>query len=301
MKVAHLRDVDLNLLITLDVLLREQSVTRTAAKLHVTQSAISHSLRRLRALFDDELLIRDGRLMRPTARAQMLAESLPGVLHQLQQLLTPPETFEPSTATRTFRLTGPDFIAGVMPDLLGAIQQETSRVTVEFAGLTPSVVRDLEQGVFDGLIAPHGIEASGLRGVELGASPWRVFGRAGHPAFDDWSPETWARWPHLSVATPGPSPGPIDRLAAAAGLKRRVAAMVPNFAVAVAVAAQTDMLLAVPQIAMMGVGRGVALDSRPIPVPMKPFGLTLYRSATRGQDPAVAWFLAHVQTALGGI
>ena len=111
MSEIHLWDIDLNLLVVLEVLLQERSVTRAAERLHRTQSAISHALARLREVFGDELLVRDGRQMRPTARAEALAESLPRVLDLLRRTLSKPEAFDARSTTRTFRLAAPDFVA----------------------------------------------------------------------------------------------------------------------------------------------------------------------------------------------
>ncbi len=118
MNGIQLKQMDLNLLIVLDVLLQERSVTRTAGLLHLTPSAVSHALKRLRDLFSDELLVRDGRRMRPTVRAEGLAETLPRVLQQLERTIAGPEPFRPGTSTRTFRLAAPDFIAPLVPSLL---------------------------------------------------------------------------------------------------------------------------------------------------------------------------------------
>ena len=91
--------VDLNLLVVLDVLLRERSVAQAAAKLNLTPSAISHALRRLRDLFQNELLVRDGRRMVPTKRAIELSDTLPRVLNQVARTLSNPAPFDPSVAT----------------------------------------------------------------------------------------------------------------------------------------------------------------------------------------------------------
>ena len=93
----------------LHTLLHEQSVTRAARKLHRTPSAISHSLNRLRDLFGDEQLVRDGQAMRPTARAMALSESVPKALNEVVCALASPDLFDASTSTRTFRLAVPEF------------------------------------------------------------------------------------------------------------------------------------------------------------------------------------------------
>src|SRR5689334_9438196 len=105
---AHLARLDLNLLVALDALLTERGVTRAAARLGLGQSAMSHNLARLRALFGDELLTRGPEGMRPTPRALALVEPVRTVLSQIQALVSRDEAFDPRTAERSFRLGLPD-------------------------------------------------------------------------------------------------------------------------------------------------------------------------------------------------
>src|SRR5215210_126556 len=105
---VNLSRVDLNLLVALDALLAERSVTRAAARVGLGQSAMSHNLARLRTLFGDELLTRGPEGMRPTPRALALAEPVRAALSQIQGLLSRGEAFDPRTADRTFRLGLPD-------------------------------------------------------------------------------------------------------------------------------------------------------------------------------------------------
>ena len=129
MTAPPLSKIDLNLLVVLDVLLREQSVSRTAARLNLTSSAVSHALKRLRMLFDNELLVRDGRRMVPTDRGQSLAEVLPPLLAQVEHALAKPNPFDPATSTRSFRLAAPDFMSSLLPHLLNQITKEALSVT----------------------------------------------------------------------------------------------------------------------------------------------------------------------------
>ncbi len=298
MNSIQLRDVDLNLLVVLDVLLRERSVTQAADRLDLTPSAVSHALNRLRKLFDDELLIRDGRRMRPTVRAAGLAETLPRVLQQLGRTIAAPEPFRPATSTRTFRLTAPDFIAPLVPALLHDVQGTAPGVRVELAPYSPAAVRELADGRYDALIAPDAIRNEDLRGQPLGTWPWAVYGREGHPAFDDWSPEAWSNYPHLRVHTSGVrGQGPVDRRASELGIRRDVGAMVPNFSMAAPILARTDLLLTVPSVAMGNTVAAFHLDRREIPFDLPDMGLSLFRSAAEGDEPGVRWFLERVAAA----
>lgn len=298
MSAPPLTKIDLNLLVVLDVLLREKSVGRTADQLNLTSSAVSHSLKRLRLLFDNELLVRDGRRMVPTARGQDLAETLPSLLAQVEQTLTPPETFDPASSTRSFRLAAPDFISPLLPHLLKAIADEAPGVRVELAAYSPAAPMDISQGRYDALIAPSFKQTDDLRSMEFGSWPWVAFGRKDHPGFQDWSLESWARYPHLQVSASSPSGrNPIDRAALKLGATRDIGAVVPHFSMAAPILARTDMLLTVPSIAMQDAASVYRLEQRDLPFGISPLELKLFRSATTGDETEIRWFHAHLATA----
>ncbi|MEM7337198.1 MAG: LysR substrate-binding domain-containing protein [Actinomycetota bacterium] len=300
--MPQLRDVDLNLLVMLDALLTERSVTRAAEQLNLTPSAVSHGLKRLRELLGDELLVRDGRRMRPTVRAEQLAETLPRLLHQVARALEPPEPFRPATSSRTFRLAAPDFIAPLVPCLLRAVHAEAPGVRVELEPYSRSVIRDLADGRYDALVGSSGVQSDDLRAEPLGSWPWAVYARAGHPAFEDWSVEAWSAYPHLQVRptiAQGHGKGPTDQRAAELGIPRFVHAVVPHFSMAAPVLAQTDHLLTIPSVAMGDAASAYNLDRRDPPFDLEPLELSLFRSAADGDEPSVRWFRDCVKAAFG--
>ena len=103
---TNIANVDLNLLVALDALLREQNVSRAARAVGLSQPAMSRALGRLRDLFDDPLLVRAGHGMMPTPRAVGLVEPLASALHAIRRTLEPDEPFDPATTRRSFRLAG---------------------------------------------------------------------------------------------------------------------------------------------------------------------------------------------------
>jgi DNA-binding transcriptional LysR family regulator len=236
--------------------------------------------------------------MRPTVRAEGLAETLPRVLQQVARTIAAPEPFKPATSTRTFRLAAPDFIAPVLPTLLHDVQGTAPGIQVELPPYSPAAVRELAEGRHDALIAPHGMRNEDLRGQPLGTWPWTVYGREGHPAFADWSPEAWSAYPHLQVHTSGVrGQSPIDRRASQLGIRRVVGAMVPNFSMAAPILAQTDLLLTLPSVAMGNTAAVFHLDRRELPFDLPDMGLSLFRSAAEGDEPGVRWFHERVAAA----
>ena len=108
-----LRRFDLNLLVVFEVLMAELSVTRAAERLGRTQSAVSHSLARLRAELGDPLLIKGGARMQPTPFALELLEQARPILRSIQRALSPRQVFDPATSRRLFRFAAPDFARAV--------------------------------------------------------------------------------------------------------------------------------------------------------------------------------------------
>ena len=142
--------VDLNLLVYLDVLLRELNVTRAAEQLGITQPAMSNGLKRLRLLFNDPLLIRSSEGMKPTERALELQPKVREILAETQYLLEPKQDFKPLTSKRVFRIMVSDYAeATLLPALIKHIRSEAPNIILDL--LTPSDVsfQDMEQGRID--------------------------------------------------------------------------------------------------------------------------------------------------------
>ena len=298
MRLSKLTKIDLILLVVLEGLLQVISVGRSADRLNLSSSAVSHALRRLRTLFDNELLVRQGRTMIPTARAKALEQALPGALATIAHLLEDPSPFDPATSTRVFHLVAPDFVTPLILSLLEETAHRAPGIAVEMAPFTSASISEMKLGRHDVLIAPSTLQDNDLRGQVLGRWPWAVFGRAAHPAFRDWSLETWASYPHLQVRTTGSTHGgPVDTEAVRRGITRRVGATVPHFSVAAPALAQTDMLLTVPSVVLGSMAAAFDLDHRPAPLDLAPLELSLFHSVSTGDAADVRWFVAQVLAA----
>ena len=229
--------------------------------------------------------------MVPTARGQNLAETLPLLMRQIEGTIATPEPFDPATSTHIFRLATPDFLASMFPQLLKVITDEAPGVRVEVATFSPTTVLDMVQGRYDALIAPSFKQNDDLRGTAIGAWPWTVYGRKGHPVFADWSLENWVRFPHLQIGTSVSSQSnPFDHALKKHSLSRKIGAVVPQFSMAAPILTDTDMLLTVPSIAMMHTAHVYDLDQRGVPFDFAPLEFTLFRSATIGDQPEIRWF-----------
>lgn len=159
MRYNHL---DLNLLAALDVLLEEQSITRAAARLHMTQSATSGVLGRLRAFFEDDLLVKVGHKMQPTPYALELAEPVREVLLTIRSSITSKPVFDPSTSTRHFRLITSDYLITVLfAQVIQKIHQRAPNITFELLVPGDTTGEMLVNGEVDIVILPDHFKFEG--------------------------------------------------------------------------------------------------------------------------------------------
>ena len=290
MNQIDFRRFDLNLLVVLDVLMAERGVSRAAARLGRTQSAVSHSLARLREQLGDPLLLKGGRRMEPTAFALELMEQVRPLLQGLQRVLAPRRRFDPATSRRVFRLGVPDFAQAMFIDLLAAARRRAPGVSIEWMGPRETMLLELAEGQLDLAIAPAGLRLpAGLAAEGIGALQWRCFGRRGHPAFRRWGRRAWSDWPHVVVRVGDQLESPVNIAAGAAGLGRSIAGWLPNFSAVAPVLAASDLLATLPAPAMAGTLGTHRLESRRVPFTIAPLPHVLLWSSVRAQDPEVAW------------
>ena len=290
MSEIDLRRFDLNLLVIFEVLMAERSVTRAAERLNRTQSAVSHSLTRLREQLDDPLLIKAGRRMQATGFALDLREQARPILRSLERALSRRYAFDPATSQRVFRLAAPDFAIGLFSSLLVALRAEALGVALEWTGTRESMLLDVAEGLADMAIAPAALRLpDGILSHTIGALTWRCFARRGHPAFSDWGPDAWSRSPHLVIRVGDQLESPVEIAAAAAGLPRRIAAWVPNFLAIGPVLCASDFLATVPAPVLAGGLDRYSLEARDVPFPIEPIGHVLLWSAGRTNDPEISW------------
>src|SRR5262245_36548829 len=154
MNEIDLRRFDLNLLVVFDILMTERSVSRAAERLGRTQSAVSHSLSRLRDQFGDPLLVKAGARMQPTALALDLIEQARPMLSGIQRLLSPQHLFDPATSRRIFHLAAPDFMLTMFADLLAQLLSDAPSVSVEWTAPREPTLLDVAEGLIDIAIVP---------------------------------------------------------------------------------------------------------------------------------------------------
>jgi DNA-binding transcriptional LysR family regulator len=290
MNEIDLRRFDLNLLVVFDVLMTERSVTRAAERLGRTQSAISHSLSRLREQFGDPLLVKGGVRMQPTALALDLIEQARPMLGGIQRVLSPQHIFDATTSRRMFRIAAPDFMLTLFAGLMEKLRADAPSVSVEWTAPREPTLLDVAEGLIDVAIVPAELRwPPNVTGDAAGALQWRCFARKGHPAFRNWTRQAWAKWPHLAVRVGDTVASPVNAAASAAGLSRNIAGWVPNFCAVAPVLARSDLLATLPELAMRDALRAYRLASKEVPFKIAPLPHAMVWCSGRSRDPGLNW------------
>lgn len=292
---------DLNLLYTLDTLLAEGSVTRAGRKLRLSPSAMSRALARLRNVTGDELLVRAGRGLVPTKRAQEMRAKVRELVEEAQALLRPEAGLNLSTLSRTFTIRASDGLAEAMgPLLLSKVQSEAPGVRLNFvrkldkdsAGLRDGSL-DFETGVVGQTIGPE------VKAQALFVDRYIGIVRHGHPlARKAVTAEDYVAWNHVLTWRHGLDLGGIDEALQDMGLKRNVMTTVDGFAAALALARVSDLVATVPERHTATLRDG--MHAFPIPLATPEFTISLLWHPRLEGDPAHRWMRNCIREACKG-
>lgn len=301
--MVDIRGIDLNLLLTLDVLLDERNVTRAAARLHLTQPAVSTQLARLRRVFGDPLLVPagSGRGMVPSAYALAMAEPLRAALKDLESVVRYRAGFDPRQAKRRFVIAASDNAASVLGlRLMQALTREAGP-GVAVAFVTPELPRiagQLESGEVDMLLGSERMVPAAMKARKLYDERFMLAQRKGHPR--GLRPPTLAGYcalRHVLVSTSGGSfHGFMDEHLDALGRKRDVVASVQSFAMAVELLCATDCVATLPS--RLIAQHEHRLDSFRLPFKAHGFTLSAAWHPRNHADPGLRWLLDRVSAAV---
>jgi DNA-binding transcriptional LysR family regulator len=289
---------DLNLLVTLEMLLAEGSVARAAKRLRLSPSAMSRALARLRETTGDPLLVRAGRGLVPTPRAIALRERIGPLVEEARALLRPAEALDLAGLVRTFTLrTSEGFVETFGPGLIARAGAEAPGVRLRFvpkpdkdsAPLRDAAV-DLETGIVGNMTGPEVRAQALFRDRFVGAV------RDGHPlAQSGITPSAYAGGGHILVSRRGLDRGPIDDALAPLGLEREIVTIVGGFATALALARASDLIASVPERHTASLRDG--LFSFPLPVPVPELVVSMLWHPRLDADPAHRWLRGCVRDA----
>lgn len=292
----HIEALDLNLLVALRALLVERHVTRAAARVGVSQPAMSHALGRLRELLGDPLLVRTPGGMRPTPRAEAMTAPLERALEDIGRLIAAPAPFEPRLSTRKFRIASNDYMELVLfPRLLRRLWTEAPGIDVRIINLDTHAIEELDDGRLDLAMGVVGQLTSaqtprGLRSQALVSDSFVCVVRDEHPVVKKrLSLDDFVALPHALVAPRGDTGSVVDSALARIGKKRRVAVEIPHFLVAPHVVREADLLLTLASRVAVTLAPLLGLRQLAPPLELPGFTMTMVWHERQHVDPAHVW------------
>lgn len=291
-----MRSNDLNLLMIFDAIMTEGAITRAADRLAMTQPAVSNALSRMRTAWNDELFVKDGRGIQPTAYARNLWSQIQGPMSALEDAVNPSQ-FDPAKAKRTFRIAATDsFISIVWGPLRQLIEQEAPGINIY---AIPNSSLDCDKILKDAeaeLAFSKYFQPDPVIRTEMVISPrYVVVMRPGHPlAKERLSLEDFVNADHLLVSITGETTGPTDQALQNMGLSRRVAMSVNQFYNVPPLLKQSDLICVAPSLTVeTEVFNGeLAVFELPVEIPSTPISLLWHKR--QDHDQGLQWLRHHV-------
>jgi len=284
---------DLNLLPVLLVMMEERNVTRAAERLGITQPALSNALNRLRETLNDPLFIRERYGMRPTAKAEQLAQVVGSALSSIDKVILGQQDFDPLHATRLFTLAPNSYVEFIMmPAIVARLRISAPNVRLR---LTPFGNDVTETGVISGntdmvlgriVDPPDNLVVQHLMNESLACVL-----RADHPfAGDSFSAEQYEQLKHVNVLPPGRMRAGLYQALEQRGLRRQVAVSVTHFLAVPEMIAVTDYCATLPRLICQHLSRDPRLKIVPAPVDLGTFPVEMGWHTRYRSDPAHRWF-----------
>ena len=286
MRFDGLFRLDLKLLVALQVLLEERSASRAAQRLHLSQSAVSKLLARLREQFDDPLFIRTPRGLEPTRRAEQLEPVLRSGLEGIQKIINP-VTFDPASDKRHFVIASLGIAFQVLlSGFFSRIQTQAPRVIFDCLDWQKESINELANGRIElGVIARDksdnpiwnpGRIPDTINQHILAVDKNVCLVRKGHPVLNvlstenSWGLDLYLQLSHIQVCCEGESRWTLDFLLAKSGLERHLAVNVPDFNAALSIAEHSNLILTAPELFARQAEKRYNLTMLPLPVEIEP-------------------------------
>lgn len=289
--------LDLNLLLTFDALMRTRSVTLAGERIGLTQSATSNALQRLRDAFGDPLFVRTPAGMQPTALAMNMGNEIAEVLERVRLVLEGSRVFDPATSQHTFRILVSDIAqVTLIPDFMRLLRERAPQVNLVNLSLPLRNAKEaLAAGELDlavGFIPELGPD---YHRQSLDQEHWTCVVNAQHASIGEtMSPEQYLAAAHLSYRPPASIHASLDKLLDAQfegrSVRRRVALSVPYFSGLALMVARTDLVLTAPSALARAMTEMAAVRTVPLPFDLPPIDLNMQWHDQVHRDPANIWF-----------
>lgn len=293
----NLRQMDLNLMLIFQALMETKSVKSAAAKVSLSESAFSHALARLRETLKDDLFIRRGNQMQPTALSLAIAPRIKESLLLLQQALETSTGFDPETDNKTFTMVANDYAQmTLIPPLMKQWQTMSRGMKLHVEKMDRQAIQAIANQEIDFVFAtPFVGEIPAVVHSEiLLEEPFLMIARSDHPGLthSDLAPvtiETYIHYPHILVVHWDGKPGTIDERLKEMGLKRDVMLTLSSPLVIAETVANSDFFAILPQSLALQLCKEFSITTRPLPLPSQIHQSCLYYHSTRTQEKSYQW------------
>ena len=300
--MKDLNRIDLNLLVYLDVLLRERNVTQAANQLGLSQPAMSNGLRRLRDLFQDPLLVRTSDGMSPTARGKELEPLIREVLAGVERAIQPTSDFDPGTANHVIRVMASDYAESTLfPRVLQRLREQASGLTLDV--MTPSDVSflDVERGKIDLVINRFDQMPQSFHQVTLWTDPFICLMSRDNPILKKFDLPAYLAADHIWVSKTGMGVGVgvnpddvqrlgwVDSALAQLGEQRRIRVFTRHYQAAMTLAEENDLIVTLPARATRLQRDNPRVVVREVPFEVPPLELKMAWSPLLQHNPAHRW------------
>ena len=303
----NLKALDAQLLVVFDALMTHRHVTRAAASIGLSQSAVSHALARLRERFDDPLLIRTARGMEPTERSLRLIGPARDAIRSLESVFDGAADFDPATARDTFVLRiGDANELFILPALLRRLASEAPSVRLQVGHLSPvETVQGLEDGEIDLAVSAHLVHPKSIRSQPLIPDLMVcVTSRSNPAALGELDLERFLALRHIRVVQ---HPGDVRFLDAALrdkGVARNVVVTIPHWMVALHAVSDSDLVVVAPErlanVVSATLGAALGLTLVDLPIGSDPFSWQLYWHARHERTPGQCWLRQMLRSVTAG-
>jgi len=287
---VNLQNIDLKLLVFLDALLNEKSVTIAASKVHISQPAMSNALNKLRSLLNDPILVRSSQGMLPTRRALDIHLPLKKALAQLGETLAPIESFDPTTTDRVLSLTLTDYASTVLlPKLIPLVKEEAPLCDFKIWDESQSLSQ-LESGAVDFAINAFGALPDTFYKKTLWQESYLVIARKNHPQLTaNLDLTSYLALEHILLTKSGIGPGTVDTALKENQLDRRVAIRTKHFHLAPQLVEGSNMIATLPAKLAIYFKMHYQIETYTPPLELPAFNYSLVWSAIAHHDPALRW------------
>lgn len=298
----NINRVDLNLLVYLDVLLRERNVTQAANQLNLSQPAMSNGLRRLRNLFDDPLLVRTSDGMTPTERALELEPMVREILNTVDRAVQPTSPFDPLSASRVFRIMASDYAEStLLPAVLGRLRNEAPGISLDV--MTPSDVSflDVERGKVDMVINRFDTMPQSFHQIRVWTDSFSCLLSIDNPLLQDFTLENYLKAQHVWVSKTGMGVGVgvdpedvqrlgwVDVALSRLGKKRHITIYTRHYQASAILVEQNDLVVTLPTLAAQLQVNNPRLVIKTPPLDIPPLELQMAWSPLLQHNPANQW------------